>query len=480
MQINRDLISVIMPVYNSQLFLKRSINSVLNQTYKNIELIIVDDCSTDNSYKIIKAFSKIDKRIRYYKTRKNSGTVAVPRNLGIEKAQGNYFAFIDSDDFWDLNKLVLQITSFKKDSLISCTACNYVTEKLKLKSGFLINNFRIILQKFFINKLNKKDYKWLYIYNPIIISSVLIKKKIFKNNKFNEDINAREDLDFWLKITNKSKNLFSYNSQMLLTIERRSKSLSSNYLAEFNRIIFSISNDFIHKDNYKSFSFFLIGIFLKVLKSFLKKNYLIFRKYFYSISLALCILIFSVFYSPLIWHLGKNLLYHDKISSSDAVVIFSGHGGNTYFNDTYMKRFQDTLYYLENIKNKNDIMFIILGRLREIPEQKILESLLITEGIKKKNIIISYDEFESTKDQIIQVGKILKSKSINNITFVTSPYHTLRSKKLWEKNTDNIKVNMLKTLDWPKKNNFFEKSRNNRIIFYQIKAYIYNLFKGWI
>ena len=79
------LISIIIPTFNSQTHLKNCINSVLSQTYQNFELIIVDDCSSDNTIKIIKNFIKKDSRIKLFKTKKNSGTVSVPRNLGVKK-----------------------------------------------------------------------------------------------------------------------------------------------------------------------------------------------------------------------------------------------------------------------------------------------------------------------------------------------------------------------------------------------------------
>ena len=98
-----------MPCYNSSRFIVRAILSVLNQTYKNLELIIVDDCSTDDTKKIIKKFLKQDKRIKLYSTKKNSQLAAEPRNLAISKASGKFIAFLDSDDYWQKDKLTYQI-----------------------------------------------------------------------------------------------------------------------------------------------------------------------------------------------------------------------------------------------------------------------------------------------------------------------------------------------------------------------------------
>ena len=93
-----DLVSIIMPSYNTGKFIAETINSVLNQTYKNWELIIVDDCSTDNTDEVVEQFL-IDKRINYLKNEKNSGA-AVSRNRALKEAKGKWIAFLDSDDLW--------------------------------------------------------------------------------------------------------------------------------------------------------------------------------------------------------------------------------------------------------------------------------------------------------------------------------------------------------------------------------------------
>ena len=89
-----ELISVIMPTFNSSKFIKKSIESVLSQSYKNLELIIVDDCSFDGTIKIIKKLKEKDRRIKIFKTQKNSSVVSTPRNIGIQKAKGDYYAFM--------------------------------------------------------------------------------------------------------------------------------------------------------------------------------------------------------------------------------------------------------------------------------------------------------------------------------------------------------------------------------------------------
>lgn len=106
---NGDLVSIIIPVYNAEKFLEDTIKTVQDQTYKNWELIFVDDCSNDKSEKIIIKNMKKDKRIKYYRQAKNGGP-ALARNKGIDLAAGRFLCFQDADDLWDENKLEKQIS----------------------------------------------------------------------------------------------------------------------------------------------------------------------------------------------------------------------------------------------------------------------------------------------------------------------------------------------------------------------------------
>ena len=111
-------VSVIIPTYNRAHLVDRAIQSVLNQTYKDFELIIVDDGSTDNTEDIIKEFQKKDERIKYIRHEENRGGSAA-RNTGIKAAKGEYIAFLDSDDEWLPIKLGRQISEFTNKSKIA-------------------------------------------------------------------------------------------------------------------------------------------------------------------------------------------------------------------------------------------------------------------------------------------------------------------------------------------------------------------------
>ena len=111
-EIVEGLVSIIMPSWNTGRFIAESIQSVLDQTYANWELLIVDDCSSDNTETIVKSFK--DSRVKYFRNTKNSGA-ALTRNRALREAKGEWVAFLDSDDLWNPKKLELQIDFMKKN-----------------------------------------------------------------------------------------------------------------------------------------------------------------------------------------------------------------------------------------------------------------------------------------------------------------------------------------------------------------------------
>lgn len=128
------LISIITPMYNGEATIAQTIESVLNQTYPQWEMIIVDDCSTDNSAELVHSYEKKDNRIRYYRLETNSG-VAAARNKAVEMARGRYLAFLDCDDLWYETKLEKQLNYMKEQKAVFCyTACEVIDEQGK-KAG---------------------------------------------------------------------------------------------------------------------------------------------------------------------------------------------------------------------------------------------------------------------------------------------------------------------------------------------------------
>lgn len=121
-----NTVSIITPLYNKEQYIEETILSVCAQTYQDWELIVVDDCSTDDGAAVVKKYMEMDSRIHYYKNEENMGA-AKSRNQAIELARGRYLAFLDADDLWDSKKLEIQIGRMEKEQwAFSYTACDVV------------------------------------------------------------------------------------------------------------------------------------------------------------------------------------------------------------------------------------------------------------------------------------------------------------------------------------------------------------------
>jgi len=147
-----SLISIITPSYNSSKYIAKTIESVISQTYKNWEMIIVDDCSPDNANEIIDKYTKKDFRIKLIKLEQNIGP-ANARNKGIKQAKGKYIAFLDSDDVWLPTKLEKQV-KFMQDNDLALTCSSYYTINETNKQI----NTRIVKESFSYSDMLKSNH----------------------------------------------------------------------------------------------------------------------------------------------------------------------------------------------------------------------------------------------------------------------------------------------------------------------------------
>lgn len=188
------MISVIIPLYNKEKYIKETIQSVLNQTYKNFELIIVNDGSTDGSLKIVDSI--LDERIKVIRI--ENGGVSNARNTGIKNAKFEWIALLDADDEWETIYLENAFDLIQSYNITDVVATNYYLKNqtgkktaLKIKKGFLNSYFN----------------------NPCITSSsVIINKRIFNEiGIFNEILKYGEDQHLWFRIASKYKIYFNDN-----------------------------------------------------------------------------------------------------------------------------------------------------------------------------------------------------------------------------------------------------------------------------
>jgi glycosyltransferase involved in cell wall biosynthesis len=469
--------SVIIGTYNCKKFLKLAILSVLGQTFENFELIIVDDSSDDGSQNLIKKFAEKDKRIKFFFNKKNSGKDSAPRNFAIKKANGEYICFLDSDDLWTEDKLYIQNSKLEKDTILICTACEYINIDGEKHSSIFMHFFRKFLQK----KFFKSALVSFYMYNPIIFSSVLIKTQIIKKYMFNEnpEFIGIVDLELWLRLFSHQRNAdkIIFINKDLVKIRRRSDSLNRDYKRASIRSMHCVSKSFIDRKNYKYFYIFIIGIALRSIKTLINYSYFKIRKFLLISLLMLGASYALIFQSPLFWAIGNYLIDHDKFEKKEALVILSGNGGSRYINLEYQKRFLDIKKIINNYDYKN---IIILGREQEIDEVEILTALIVSDGFDKKKITAINDNFGSTFKNILFIDQILKKKNIKSINFVTAPWHSHKSKLIWKKNS-NTDVNIIENIDNPF-NYTFSKKRltyaSIKVIIYETLSKIYNKILG--
>jgi teichuronic acid biosynthesis glycosyltransferase TuaG len=193
---NDSFISVIIPAYNSVKYIEETINSVLAQTYSNFEIIIVDDSSTDGTFELCKKLSESNNKIKVFRI-EHSGRPSVPRNFGINKAQGEFIAFLDSDDKWVKNKLKEQINFFKKNSEVSLV---YSVSKTFGEVNFFSQHYELFPLPFKAAK-NKTDL--LTKGNSIPLSTVMVKTETVRSaGGFDEDPDLKlEDYDLWIRLS---------------------------------------------------------------------------------------------------------------------------------------------------------------------------------------------------------------------------------------------------------------------------------------
>lgn len=210
---SRVNISIITPSFNSEKFIAKTIESVLDQTYKDWEMIIVDDNSTDNSIDLINSYMQKDERIKCSALEKNSGP-AVARNHAVKEAKGRYIAFLDSDDLWTPDKLSKQI-SFMQEHDIALSYTGYY--QIEEKSGEVIEQIHVP---------KKVDYSELLKQNIIgCLTAIYDTEKIGK--VYMPNIRKRQDFGLWLKILKRVP--YAYGIDEPLAYYRvRTTSVSSN------------------------------------------------------------------------------------------------------------------------------------------------------------------------------------------------------------------------------------------------------------
>lgn len=239
-------ISIIMPVYNAEKTIIRAVKSVINQTFKDYELIIINDGSTDDTAEIVKSIIKSNTKVNF-KTIKNSG-VSVARNIGIMEATGEYITFLDSDDYYEKNALEV-ISSYLKDDIELLIYGHKVVDKdgKVIKESSLNNQFFIDAKDFRgcvleLIKTERLNAPW----NKVYKRELIIKNSIH----FPEDINIAEDLMFNLDYIKSIKNVRIINQLLINYVVVKNQGLVSNFRENRLEIRLRVNKQFIYLFKY--------------------------------------------------------------------------------------------------------------------------------------------------------------------------------------------------------------------------------------
>lgn len=214
------LVSVVIPMYNSSSYITPTIQSVLDQTYRNIEVLVVDDCSKDDSVEVVEGISKLDARVRCIQ-QENNGGAAVARNRGIKEAKGRYIAFLDSDDLWAENKIEKQLALMKeKKAVFAFCAYDSVDENSQPVKG-------------------KIKIKERVRYKDLLTKTFICTPAAIYDRSFYGDVEmplrrTGQDYAFWMVLLKKAD---AYGiDEALVHVRRRSGSLSKNKLQNLQDI----------------------------------------------------------------------------------------------------------------------------------------------------------------------------------------------------------------------------------------------------
>ena len=249
-----ELVSVIIPYYKKKKYIELAINSVLHQTYKNFELIVIYDDENKDDLRFIKKIIKKDRRIKLFINKNNLGA-GRSRNKGIKLSKGRFIAFLDSDDLWLRYKLEKQIFFMKKNQInISHTSYHVINSENKIIGNRIAKDM---------------NHKQLLNSCDIGLSTVVLNKKIITSKIKFANIKTKEDFVFWLKITLNENKIFAIKNR-LTKWRKLDNSLSSSKMQKFCDG-YRVYRKYMNFNLIKSFIYLIILSFNYVLKELKNK-----------------------------------------------------------------------------------------------------------------------------------------------------------------------------------------------------------------
>ena len=239
------LVSVIIPYFKKKNYIQQTLKSVINQTYKNLEILIIYDDKDISDLKILNHLKKKDKRIKIIVNRNTLGA-GFSRNVGIRSAKGKFIAFLDSDDLWKKNKIKFQLDFMLKNNLKACHS-----------------SYEVINSSNEIKKIRKSkkytNYNQLLKSCDIGLSTVMVQRKVFSKDLKFPSLRTKEDFVLWLKFLKKGY-IIGYTNKNLTAWRDLDNSLSSSNLQKL-KDGFTVYNKYMKFNILKSFYYlFVLGL----------------------------------------------------------------------------------------------------------------------------------------------------------------------------------------------------------------------------
>ena len=363
--ISRPKISIIIPIYNSEEYIEECLNSLMKQTFKNFEIICINDGSTDNSLKILKIYEKLDDRIHIL-TQNNSGP-GIARNIGMNISKGEYLIFLDSDDIFEdtmVEELFARIYAYNNEIVI-CNSNNFIVENgnkkyIKKKNYYIQNN--IVNKKIFSSFDIKKDFFNLFIWWPW---DKIFKKDFIKNLGIEyQNLRTSEDLFFVAAAAIKAKNI-SFIDKIFINHRMGVNSSVSNsrniYWNNFYYALKKLKNFIKEKGLYKRFKQDFINYVAKFSiwnletihgNSFCKLYQKLKNEWW--IEFGISKFNKNYFYNKNIYKKVKYIMEYDLMDKK--ILYEKEYYKNSSLNKNYL--FEQKYYCLLNMKNKNKYKII--------------------------------------------------------------------------------------------------------------------------
>tara|TARA_B100000886_G_scaffold72811_1_gene46706 strand:- start:382 stop:1128 length:747 start_codon:yes stop_codon:yes gene_type:complete len=246
---NKDLISIIIPYYKKKKYISGTINSVLNQSYRQFEILIIYDDENLSDLNYLEKLFKSEEKIRIIKNPKTIGA-GLSRNKGIQNSKGKYIAFIDADDIWNKNKLENQINFMKKKKIkFSHTTYEIIDKNDRILGKRVSRNFKKV------DDLIKSC--------DIGLSTVILKKEIIDDKTKFPNLKTKEDFVLWLKILQRNISINSLNEN-LTSWRKLENSLSSSIIQKL-KDAFKVYNHYM-KFNFIKSCYYVVCLSIKFLK----------------------------------------------------------------------------------------------------------------------------------------------------------------------------------------------------------------------